>query len=404
MSGARPADQLTAARKEVMADSAKEKASKVYVEKKRKLLEIRVRNGKMIISGDKKSVQRVKDSNEAKNLFEQIIAEGETDDDDDFKYISDDTIEIPPLFCQVGDRKKGWNARNVEKQTVLYLNLLGAGHGGKINLKRKTDDTPRPPWFSRQVNWKKYTAPSFATIEDNLEIIKAIFEHFDLNIRTHCVHAPEEEECMDDLNEDDDEDYEDRRHQQDLEAVQREDVAQDLMARLQAQLEAGLRQQDEESVTEPPGLAHCGVAGCGLALGSWSEIQEHNRQQHGEECSSMTLVLPPVEVEEALGQALDKSLLVGELDEVSEDHLESGAEDSTETPNLAEKELNLAKAAENVVEPEVTNKFNLFAAPKEKKDTGRKRKKTMTLKETAPADEPPRKSSRQKKPTTFMDD
>ena len=67
----------------------------------------------------------------------------------------------------------GWNSRNVELYTTLLLNFLGAGRSGDLELKKK-GVLVKPPWFSDKVDWRKFTAPSKATYDDNLDIIKGI--------------------------------------------------------------------------------------------------------------------------------------------------------------------------------------------------------------------------------------
>ena len=52
--------------------------------------------------------------------------------------------------------------------TTLLLNFLGAGKSGDLELKKKG------PWFADKVDWRKFTAPSKATYDDNLDIIKGI--------------------------------------------------------------------------------------------------------------------------------------------------------------------------------------------------------------------------------------
>ena len=78
-------------------------------------------------------------------------------------------------------------SRNVELYTTLLLNLLGAGRSGDLELKKK-GVLVRPPWFSEKVDWRKFTAPTQATYDDNLDIIKGIFHFYNLDMKTHNDH------------------------------------------------------------------------------------------------------------------------------------------------------------------------------------------------------------------------
>ena len=79
-----------------------------------------------------------------------------------------------------------WNSRNVELYTTLLLNLLG-GRSGDLELKKK-GVLIKPPWFSDEVDWRKFIAPSKATYDDNLDIIKGIFNFYNLDMKVHNDH------------------------------------------------------------------------------------------------------------------------------------------------------------------------------------------------------------------------
>ena len=81
----------------------------------------------------------------------------------------------------------GWNSRNVELYTTLLLNLLGAGRSGDLEQKKK-GVLVKPPWFSDKVDWRKFIAPSKATFDDNLDIIKGIFNFYNLDMKVHNDH------------------------------------------------------------------------------------------------------------------------------------------------------------------------------------------------------------------------
>ena len=50
------------------------------------------------------------------------------------------------LFCQVGDKKRGWAAKPVEKMASLLFTIMDAGQGGSITLSDKSK--PKPDWFN----------------------------------------------------------------------------------------------------------------------------------------------------------------------------------------------------------------------------------------------------------------
>ena len=87
----------------------------------------------------------------------------------------------------MGDKARGWSSKNVERYLVLLLNVLGAGKGGAVSL---ADKSKKPVWFSNKVNWKKFHSPSHSTMVENVDLIKGIFAHFNLDMRTHCRFPP----------------------------------------------------------------------------------------------------------------------------------------------------------------------------------------------------------------------
>jgi hypothetical protein len=416
---ATPGAQLTSTRKEVMADKLLDTHSKKYVEdKKRKLLEVRIRGDKVIISGDNRTVRNVKSNTEVLEYLKNIIAAEEDDEDEveeAFKYVSDEGIEIPPLFCQVGDKAKGWNAKNVEKQTTLYLNLLGAGKGGKLNMTNKTDNTAKPPWFNTKVNWNKYVTPCHASMEDNLAIIKGIFLYFNLDLKVHCMHPPEVEEEIElelelEVPEVREEPGEPPLHEEpaeseegsgellgqqeaqprseepraegaddlDMEEMDMDMEVADLMDDSEEDSAETAVARDEDTATGPPAMAYCGVAGCAMALNSWSEIKQHMQAVHGDKC------LSSIEAAEEESKAAEE---------------EAGEEGMDNLPDPEDTSEALSQ----------NNGFNLFA----KRNTvhaGRKPKKSMVAKlqkeneKNAKTNEKTRKSKRARQPNSkFID-
>ena len=87
--------------------------------------------------------------------------------------------------------RRGHTAKNVEKFLVLLLNILDSRRVGRSKLGIK-EGTP-PVWFTKRVGYKNYKNPSHASIEDNMDIIKGIFEYYGKDIKTHCLRVPEVE-------------------------------------------------------------------------------------------------------------------------------------------------------------------------------------------------------------------
>ena len=81
---------------------------------------------------------------------------------------------IPKLFCQVGDKKRGWAAKPVEKMASLLFTIMDAGQGGSITLSDKSK--PKPDWFNANAGWNSYTQPALATFEENTDVIVGILQ------------------------------------------------------------------------------------------------------------------------------------------------------------------------------------------------------------------------------------
>ena len=84
---------------------------------------------------------------------------------------------------QEGNKDLGWNSKNVEASLVLLLNLLGAGKGGTISL---------------QVDYQKFVAPSHSSMVENVDLIRSIFSHFNLDMKAYN-RFPEPEAQVDEL-------------------------------------------------------------------------------------------------------------------------------------------------------------------------------------------------------------
>ena len=107
----------------------------------------------------------------------------------------------------MGDKARGWTARNLELYTVLLLNLLGAGKAGDLELKKK-GVLVKPPWFSDKVDWKKFTSASQATADDNLDLVRGIFSFYNLDMKVHNNYPVVEEQLAAGEDNEQDEDQE----------------------------------------------------------------------------------------------------------------------------------------------------------------------------------------------------
>ena len=95
------------------------------------------------------------------------------------------------LFCQVGDKKRGWVAKPVEKMASLLLTIMDAGQGGSITLSDKSK--PKPDWFNANAGWNSYTQPALATFEENTDVIVGIFKYYGIDPKKHNFFPVEEE-------------------------------------------------------------------------------------------------------------------------------------------------------------------------------------------------------------------
>ena len=113
-------NHLVEIRKNLVTDRVKENQGKAYVEeKRRKLLTIRRRGNRVILSGDNVRLRKVQDADPVIiNYLRSLFLEAE--DETELKFETDEDKEtpkmfIPKLFCQVEDEKNGWHSKTVER-------------------------------------------------------------------------------------------------------------------------------------------------------------------------------------------------------------------------------------------------------------------------------------------------
>ena len=238
-----------------MATRLLEKAQKVHVEENEQRLfsVFRSVTGEIILAGDSKSMKRAKAAGilgaQVLDAIRYLMDEGEEEEEEgegenqELKYLTSEP-KIPKLFCQIGDKARGWSNATVRLYTTLLLNLLGAGKGGNIIMTTK-GKSERPPWFSSKVNWKEYTAPGYASMEDNVDVIRGVFDFFDLSIKTHCKYPVVEvdEQVDGELGDDEEQEEERGRREQERRQQQRREQEEE-QERLEKEEEQGRREQE----------------------------------------------------------------------------------------------------------------------------------------------------------------
>ena len=161
------------------------------MEKKNRLLTVHHVGDQIVIAGDQRTVARASRDQTLIDAFKSLLEDLEDDngeENQEYLYNSTETILIPPLFAQEGDKTQGWGSKNVEIYLVLLFNILGAGKGGPISL---TNKLRKPAWFSSKVDWKNFQSASHSTMVENVDLIKGIFSYFNLDMKTHCKYPPQ---------------------------------------------------------------------------------------------------------------------------------------------------------------------------------------------------------------------
>ena len=121
-------NHLVDIRKNLVTDRVKENQDKAYAEEKgRKLLTIRRRGNRVILSGDHVRLGKVQDADPVIiNYLRSLFLEAE--DETELKFETDEDKEtpkkfIPKLFCQVEDEKNGWHCARSLLPNACYLKI-----------------------------------------------------------------------------------------------------------------------------------------------------------------------------------------------------------------------------------------------------------------------------------------
>ena len=150
---------LTKMRQQYILNRNKKREEKKFVEEtSQPLLSFRRKGNKLIVSGDSYSVRKINEAGPILEYLEEILLLNEAPEEGR-RYVcqGEENNEefIPKLFCQVGDKKRGWAAKPVEKMASLLFTIMDAGQGGSITLSDKSK--PKPDWFNADAGWNTYT-------------------------------------------------------------------------------------------------------------------------------------------------------------------------------------------------------------------------------------------------------
>ena len=165
-----------------------QKAEKVYVEKGHRLLTVRKVGNQLVIGGDQRSVNRLRNNIAIKEAIEELLVGPDVNEEHtDFVFKDTKTIDIPPLFAQPGNKRQGWNAKNIERYLSLLFSLLGAGRGGDVDL---SDKTKKPLWFFSKVDYKKQNKFQARAAEIPLEDPQVVTEdNVNDDVFLYCISS-----------------------------------------------------------------------------------------------------------------------------------------------------------------------------------------------------------------------
>ena len=182
---------------EVVADKVLLKALQSYTDKgQRNVLVITEFDGKINIKGSKNLIAGLRGSPELEYSLHQVFELSTRVADEDLEhekgekgvYSLYNDLKLPKLFAPFKDKERGWNAKNVEMQALLYINLLGFGNGGESSFKKATN---KPKWFPNSLAFHgpdAYIHPSKASIQQNEDLIESILLTFGYDPKTHCEY------------------------------------------------------------------------------------------------------------------------------------------------------------------------------------------------------------------------
>ena len=147
------------------------KKLKCYViEKQRPFLSFFRRSEEVIMCGDKKRMEKIRETPGLEKAIKDIFF---CDlEDIEFK----EEMVLPPLSFPFRDSSQGWSAKVSQNQAVLYLHILDFSGQEHQNT---------PLWWPENVTFRVPFNPSYASKEDNERIIQSILNYHGININNH---------------------------------------------------------------------------------------------------------------------------------------------------------------------------------------------------------------------------
>ena len=155
-----PEDELVKMSKEVAADKMLQRAIKEYCEVKQRRVLVMTKQGLGPIGfhGDERSVTR---ANGKEKIEPNEIMGDENHEElenNGFNFCTTEQAKIPPLICQIGDKKNGWSSLNVQKYLTLareerfHCKTRAKGHHGlTTEFGANLLTLPRPPLMTTRM-------------------------------------------------------------------------------------------------------------------------------------------------------------------------------------------------------------------------------------------------------------
>lgn len=176
-------------KKQIRVDQAFDKALKEHVVKNiQRTLCFSIRGGKVVISGEKESVEFVEENMEQMTV-EELVQCMEQMESQNLSYKSTEKIGFPPMK----NKFKGclWKLEGARVQLSLYMNIIGFGKGGTKKYRVAGDE---PDGWPDEHSFVDFQHPSSAKLDTINDIIGGIldFHGYDANNHPFLQEEPEE--------------------------------------------------------------------------------------------------------------------------------------------------------------------------------------------------------------------
>ena len=168
---------------QIMTDRLLMKKLKCYVsEKQRPILSFLRRRGEVIMCGDKMLMERIKEAPALEKALKDIFFNN-IEEKVNVQEFNEDIV-LPPLNFPFRDSSQGWSANVAMKQALLYLHIIDfSGYADKQERQNRALNTP--VWWPENVTFRVPFIPSYATKEENENIIVSIFNFYGLDINNY---------------------------------------------------------------------------------------------------------------------------------------------------------------------------------------------------------------------------